>query len=396
MAYLINRNSAARIECLHALVKYIYKVFGSNNFSMKEIKFKREEYNVYEFCSMLINSSLKIKYCPYKKNPLSKSGCSLTNGKDDDTTKSKEVSNTINALHALGFANRKDDEIKLTSFGIKFAKTDYGTANMQKIIADAVLKYGPVIGVLKQIFECEKCGEFDTNDINVGYPATEEIISFNGKKVKISTGSKSDSNTRTKSCILAWLTTAGFIRPENQPILKNCEFAHIAYRSFLNQSTRNDRKYVVVNRINFSSITPFVTERPLNYSNLTKLNSALRENNIAEIREATMYFEPRINNRRLAIIYFLNKAYEQKKSLKLSFVIDFFIKNQDLFIITNKSLKDTVIKELEIANMAGIPFVVTEKSKEIYLNPITKINLKELFFDAPQDIIKVLEKQEII
>jgi hypothetical protein len=395
MAYLVNRVAAARIECLHSFVKFIYQTIGTSSFSLNDVKFKNNEINIHKFCSMLKISSLKIKYCPFKKNICNKSGCYLTNSDKEDSTKSKEVSNTINALHALGFVERKEHDIKLTSFGIEFAKTKYGTDKMQNIIVKAVLKYGPIVGVLKQIFDYAKNNQFDTNNINVGYPITEEIISFNDKKVKISTGSRGDSNTRTKSCILAWLTTAGFIKPNSQIGLKKYELAHKVYRNFLNQPLRNDKKYTIIELPAFLNGDPFITEKPLNYSNLTKDNSALRENNMAEIREATLELEPKINNRRLAIIYFLNKAYKQNKLLKLSFIIDFFKANHDLFVITSKSLIDTVREELKIANMAGIPFII-EELDEIYLKPMTEINLKELILDAPQAVIQVLEKQEII
>lgn len=54
---------------------------------MKDIKYNPEEDNILNHCNLLkSNSLLNIKYCPYKDNPLNTSGCSLTNGVNDDTT----------------------------------------------------------------------------------------------------------------------------------------------------------------------------------------------------------------------------------------------------------------------------------------------------------------------
>ena len=241
-----------------------------------------------------------------------------------------------------------------------------------------------------QIFK-NKSPDFETTDIKVGYPVTNEKIVFNDKNVIISSGSEGDSNTRTKSCILAWLTSAGFIRPEKLFKPKN-EFAHIAYRDFINQGHRNAKKYVITKQLNFFNDNSFITEFPLDYENLTKLTAALREKNSAEEREATMYCEERIQNRRFAIIYLLNEAFKLGKTLKLCFLVQLFKKHPELFIVTDHSLKETVRSELEIANMAGIPFKIVNVEE---MKPLTGVNLKELVLGAPKDIIDLLNKLEI-
>jgi len=392
MAYLINRNPAARFECLHALVKFINSKFGTDEFfSLIDIKYEKNEPNIHNYCSLLKKDIIIGKYCPYKQSHPNDSGCSLTNGKKEDTTKSKEVSNTVNALHALGFVSRENDKVKLTNFGLKFAQTKYDTLEMKKIIITAVLKYGPVIGVLYQIFK-NKCFEFAPKDIKVGYPVTNEKIIFNDKNVTISSGSEKDSNTRTKSCILAWLTLAGFIRPKKLPVLKKGEFAHIAYRDFINQKQHSVGKYVIVRQPDFFNDNSFITGRPLDYINLTKLTAALREKNSAEEREATMLLEPKIQNRRFAIVYLLNKAFEQGKTLKLHFLIKLFNQYPKLFVVTKHLLEETVRKELEIANMAGIPFKIINSNE---MKPLVGVNLKELTLNVPKDVIGLLEKFEV-
>ena len=108
MAFLINRTAAARIECLHALAQLIVEKFGVDGrpFSLKDVKFDRNAINIHQYCTLLKEDELVGKYCRFKENPLDDAGCSITNGVLSDTTKSKEVSNTINAMHALGFVER--------------------------------------------------------------------------------------------------------------------------------------------------------------------------------------------------------------------------------------------------------------------------------------------------
>ncbi|MGI6717955.1 MAG: hypothetical protein ACOX4D_02190 [Bacteroidales bacterium] len=394
MAYLLNRNPAARIECLHALVKFIYSKFGSyNEFSLSSVKFKREEQNIHEFCSLLVDSPLGTKYCPYKQNPLDDAGCSLTNGVNEDSTKSKEVSNTINALHALGFVNRYDRKVKITPFGIKFSKSEYGSKEMQDIIKQAVLNYGPIVGVLKQIIDiADSKGYFNSANIQVGYPNTKEIVSYNKCNVTLSSGSQKDSNTRTRSCLLAWLTTAGFIKPKDLESIPKGKYPHSFYKDFLNQSHRGDRLYQLIEKPVFDN---FITQRPLDYSNLTKLTAALRENNQSVVREATLIYEPKINNRRFAILYILNKAFQSGTKVLFDNILTFFHLHYDSFVITDDNLPSVVQNELEIAYMAGIPFDTINNDGQIFIKPLTGININELSIGAPKEIINILENSTL-
>lgn len=399
MAYLLNRNPAARFECLHALSKLIFDKFGTNNtFSMKDVKYDRsDDVNIHSYCTLLVNSILGTRHCPYKQNPLDEAGCSLTNGVIEDTTKSKEVSNTINALHALDFVERDNSSITLTSSGVLFSKATFGTKEMQEIIKKAVLNYGPVIGVLKQIYDLSKPNNiFNSNDIKVGYPNTLEVISYNGYNVTLSSGSQKDSNTRTRSFILAWLTTAGFIRPLELEKLEENEFAHYKFRDYLNQSHRGERTYALIEKPCFiESENKFITNKPLDFKNLTKLTAALRENNQNTVREATLKYEPIINNRRFAILYFLNEAYLRNRLLKLEDLLSFFRSNYETFIITDDDLLSVIASELQIAYMAGIPYDIINEAGAIYIKPITGINLIEMSKGAPLELINILENTTI-
>ena len=116
MAYLINRNAPSRIECLHSLIKFLYKNYKNTSFRLDDCMFSRDEDNIHNYCSLIEKTVLGYK-CPYKESPLSDAGCYITNGKLEDTTKKKEVSNTINALHGMGFLIRKDHDIYISELG---------------------------------------------------------------------------------------------------------------------------------------------------------------------------------------------------------------------------------------------------------------------------------------
>jgi hypothetical protein len=359
---------------------------------MTNIKFDSDALNIHSFCDILIeNKEVGIKYCRYKENPFSTSGCSLTNGVTDDTTKSKEISNTVNSLHAVGFIDRIGNNLKLTTSGAEFAKTTFNSDEMLFIIRNSVLKYGLFVGMLFQIYKLGK-SEFDTSEINVGYPKANERISFNGGMVTISSGSEDDSNTRTKSCLLAWATTAGFIYPI--PLLNSLDVnkPHISSSEYILQNSRNLRKYKVIEIPSTLFNGRFITERPLDYKNLTKNIGALRENNQQDIRELTMKLEPKIQNRRFAILYFLNKAFLNNGVLCLSKLVNFMLLHEDLFVIEKNNIYDTMCEEINIAFISGIPFSIQNSDE---LKPHTGINIAELTINAPTELLTILNEFEL-
>jgi hypothetical protein len=390
MAFLINRTAAARIECLHALTKFIYARFGKKSFSLSDIKFDREADNVHNYCNLLADSPIAGAYCRFKDNPLDEAGCSLTNGKNSDTTKSKEVSNTVNALHALGFVQRDGRSNHLTDFGITFATTDYESYEMTEIIKNAVLNYGPIVGVLNYLCENHKVGDtFRATELTVGYPTPDEYVSYKGNRVALSNGSKQDSNTRTKSCLLAWLTTAGYIKPARLKSDKTY-IKHMAYRSYINSAQRGEQEYILEEIPEISK-----TEKPLDYKNLTKLNSGLREHGMSEVREATMYYENIVKNRRFAVIYLLNKAFQEKKELPLNLILSLFRKYPKLFVVSLDQLDEVIHEEVEIAYMVGIPYAIVYRGQNVYLKPIQGINMEEASIGAPDTLIDILKTVKI-
>jgi hypothetical protein len=382
MAFLINRNPAARFQCLHSICKLInYKFNTYDSFRLNDIKFMDDEDNIHSFCDYLTNNvNLGIQNCRYKQL-LDKSGCSLTNSIEVDSTKSKEVSNTINSLHGLGLVTREDSGIVLlTQLGKKFSETDFNSIDMHGVIVKAVLNYGPMIGLLGQVLQ-KRTGKFDTSEITVGYPVTQEKVTYDGNRISISSGSEQDSNTRTKSSLIAWGISAGFFKPDSLEDYDAIK-AHIYSADYILSKNRGQRKFTVLDIPQIKN-NKFCVSRTLDYNNLTKNSRALRENNQVEVREATMQSTEIIQNRRFAILWLLNDACRKDGKISVNEIVDFLKGNPRLYVLNIEELKKVILIEIEIANSAGI---IIERNGEV-LKPMNEINLSELCRGAPEELL---------
>ena len=385
MAYLINRNAASRLQCLHSICKLIYFEFGLNkSFRLADVKFDANSNNIHQHCDYLTkNKSLGISHCRYKA-PLDESGCGLTNSIDLDSTKSKEVSNTINSLHGLGFVTRGvSNLVTLSKLGSKFATTSFDSPVMNSIIREAVLNYGPMVGLIGQIVKLNN-NLFDSSELVVGYPSAEERVLFNGRNILLSSGSERDSNTRTRSCLLAWGTSAGFFKPVDIPEY-NISNSHVGSKDYILSDSRNLRKYQVLELPNVSD-SSFSVYRTLDYSQLAKNSKALRENNQSNIREATMLFDAKIKNRRLAILYLIST----NSSIGFKRINDFIAKRPDLYVVDADDLERVLSVEIEITNSAGLLCSVANGS----IKKLNSINLNELEQGAPSNVLHDLKNRK--
>ena len=388
MAFLINRNPSARLRCLHSIIKLIYKNYSTTkSFTLSNLKFDPAQSNIYSFCDILLqNSNLEIKYCRYK-GPLDQSKCSLTNSVNLDSTKSKEVSNTVNSLHGLGFVTRSQSgEILLTDLGKLFASTKFNSPQMLKVIRQGVLNYGPFVGIIGQLYLKNK-GFFDSQELEVGYPSTNEKVKYNNHAITISSGSQSDSNTRTRSCLLAWGISAGFFAPTHLANI-NPNNAHIETEDYVLQDSRNSRKFRIIKLPEIFD-SAFITNRTLDYKNLTKNEKALRENNQEEIREATMQASYKINNRRFLILYLINKSFLQNKTIKLKDIVSALMGRKDLYVINEDETTRIVEIELKICNSAGLIF---EKEMDS-IKPLNGINQTELQLGLPIEVMEDIDER---
>lgn len=389
MAYLINRSTSAKTECLHSLLSFLYDSFGVKGyFTLNDAKFDRENKNVHAFCPLLKSTSLGIKCCPFLDNALDEAGCIMTHQKEGDSTKSKQVSDTINTMHALGLVTRKRNNVIITKLGEDFALAKTGSIEYQKLLEKAVLSYGPCIGVLKQAADASdgKGGLFKANDIYVGFPDTQESVIYNGKLIAISSGSKRDSNTRTRSTILTLLTAAGYIQPANLPDLLSGELPHSKYSDYINDK-HNSSSYRLLRRPPYEHQNDFVVERPLSFMRLSKQTRSLREKGQGDIRSATLDCQEKLLNRRFAIVFLLNRAFKQGKPLSISYLIEYLRQYPEYFVISNDSFESAMYEDLQVADMVGIPFYVDNEKN---LHPLTGLNEKELNEDVPSALLEIL------
>jgi hypothetical protein len=386
MAELVNRTAAGRIECLYYLLLNLNDRFGlTNSFTLNEAKFSEDRSNVHEHCLLLKDEkNLGIKYCRYFTNALNKSGCALTNSLEEDLQKQKAVSNSIIALHGLGLIDRDAKNSALTKFGKKFATVDYHSTGSGPLISEAVTQYGPLVGMLGHLF-VNKLSKFSTADISVGYPNSGDEIKIENRTVKISVGSQSDSNVRTRSVLLAWAVAGGFIEPASWGNKTRPE-AHLEFRDYLLREKRTDKFYKVTPKVSEFFDRRNVISRPLDYEHLIKDIDSLREKGQEEIRNETKKQAHKIRSRRFAIIYLLNKSFLSGASLDFEKLINFLQKNPSYFVISQTGFKKIMAQELSIAFAAGIPFALDGT----LMKPLNGVSEEELSRGAPEDLVEVL------
>ena len=100
--------------------------------------------------------------------------------------------------------------------------------------------------------------------------------------------------------------------------------------------------------------------------------------------------EDPIKNRRFAILFLLNLAFQNKTAVALSDIIDVLNEDKSKFVVSEKDLEETISTEIEIAFMAGIPYVGRYINGKLYLQPTKGLNLKELEEGAPHEVINFL------
>jgi len=389
VSFLINRNPSGRIICLHALLGSLYIKYGKDPFTLNGLKFdSQSKYNIHQRCTLLTKlPSISFKVCPYLQNPLSDAKCYLTQSVQEDKQKSKSASDAFNALEGMGFIRRSNKKGIITDRGISFISETYNSIATLEKIKEGLLSYGPFVGLLFEILRSPN-SLITRNSIKLGYPITNEKIKHKEKIIILSSGSQKDTIIRTRSVMFIWAITGGFILPENvvEPIKKNNW--HVDMLDYIKKKTWKINKFKIITKNIFSN--KIYVKNPLSFSAMTKRTRALRERNQEAVRNLTIKFEPIIKNRRFAIVYILALKSEKGENLNFIKLIKELTKYPDLFIINKKSFDIVMDKELEIANVTGIPF---ERQKDILI-PKTKLNIFNLKNGAPNLLINILEKIE--
>ena len=129
------------------------------------------------------------------------------------------------------------DTNELTEWGLDIP--DFETKEWLEIVKTAICNYGLAVGLLWQIKQ-QGSVVIDQSGLIVGYPNAEEKIKLKGQTIEISGGSETDSNTRTKSCLMAWFATAGFVIPNSILNVQNPEKIHLETNEYIiGKETRN-------------------------------------------------------------------------------------------------------------------------------------------------------------
>jgi len=391
MAALINRNPNGRLICLHALTKTLNKKFKKKTFTINDLKYDaNSSNNITDDCELLIKlSSVKNKVCPYLANPTSRSKCYLTQSIQLDTQKSKSASDAMNALDGLGLVKRSQNTSMLTSQGNRFASSDFKSKQWLQIARSSVLGYGPFMGLLYEVSKKAntKIIEIKKSDISLGYPDTSETIRENGNLITLSTGSQGDTITRTRAVLFSWAVSTGFAVPKHIPIPVNESEWHVKTRNYVEKSKWSVSTYKFSIPKDLFNGEHFVA-RPLNYEWMTKSTKALRERGQGQIRSLSLKYEPRIKNRRFALVYALAKCAENKKCLDFHKFITSLLKHPQLFVINDTKFENIMKIEANISVVCGLPF----DFKNGKMKPLTKINISILKDGAPSTLIKVLDK----
>lgn len=384
MAYLINRNTSGRLPCLHGITQYIQAAYGKEYFGINDIKFNpRAKYNIHDFSPCAVKApDSGIVYCRYLQNKYSPSKCALVQSVDYDPQKSKLASDIINALDGMALITREGDKSRLTSFGEKFAATKFNSKEWLILARDAVLNYGPFVGMLIQADLRSKSDNVRRADLEIGYPNTRETMQMGSVEVELSTGSQDDTNTRTRSVLLSYAVNTGYLIPDtlNGPAIHSDMWHKVVNDKIMAKRWPAYTRFFI-NRDIFPS-SKLTIARPLSYSNLTKSVRSLRERGQEQVRLATMQADEKVMNRRFALAYLLANASNEDKAINFD-ALTRFMRQHEEFVVNQGSFEDTMREEIGTAFIVGLPVEVRGTT----LKPLTKIDIGVLSYGAPQAIL---------
>lgn len=392
MSLLLNRKYGSRLECLHAIAKYLYYKYQSNSlsFSLNDIKFDEfSEITVHNYCTLL-SEQLGFKFCPFLDNPLNESKCYATQSLKSDSTKSKAVSDIGGSLEALGIIVRNNlGKYSFTRSGITWINLDFYSEEWTEKTTELVKSYGPIIGFLFDILlEKELKGEIILKNLYIGYPLTQEYALNNSQLVKLDHGTEKDTNTRTRTRLTSWSLATGLLK-EVGSIITN--IPQIQNREILNSDRFNLSKLEITPKLLELFETKFYVENPLSYERLNKAVASRRENGMDIIRQETLRLNKKILDRRFAICFVLNEMSKKDRMINWNeFLYNLELKKEhfvDPYSYNN--FTNIIASEMSIAKLVGIPFKVKLYNNETYIIPLTIINENILSLNVDQNIINI-------
>lgn len=393
MSSLVNRVPTGRIVSLHAELKYLYWRFKKQPFTLQEMKLDPTlEKTQLDFFPLAVENQTygryNGRYDPYLDNPLDRSGFHLTQSTERDSQKSKSASECFSALEGLGWVERVEDgKGVITESGKNAASLDYFDDNFLKIIRESLLGYGPFVGFLFECYRKAIKDEIKRKDIVIGYTNTNEVIMVGNQSIPISVGSQDDSITRTRSTLLAWAITVGYLWPVGIDIPKD-DWHKEALVLLKSKKWTWTKFHVLIPKNLFSIDQKILISHPLSYKWMTKSTKALRERGQGVIRNTTLQIESKVKNRRFAIIYTLAVTSDNHKNVVFSRLISELKKYPDKFVIDANDFER--VMRLELAQMSLTSGMIFAENQPDELVPLVKLNRINLEYGASEELIQLL------
>jgi len=376
-------------------MRYLYWKYNNGPFALEQMKFDpTSEKTQLDFFPLAVNSErygrYSGKYDPYLDNPLDRAGFHLTQSVERDSQKSKAASVCFDALEGLGWINRQaDGKGTITTAGVKVAELDYFEKDFLPVLRKAVLNYGPFIGFL---YEClnnaDRNNEFRRADIEIGYPNTGETVLVDGQAIPLSVGSQADSITRTRSILIAWAITTGFIWPANEEMPDDQVLWHVEALKLIKEKKWTWSKFKLLLPPGFFEEHNINLEHPLSYKWMTKSTKALRERGQASIRTATLDAEEKVKSRRFAIVYSIFFAASVGKTVNFDRLVTEMKRYPDFFVVNQNSFDQIMLAELKIATAAGAIFINNNGE----LTPLVRCDLDHLVANCPSQVLDKIKQ----
>jgi hypothetical protein len=385
MSYLINRNPSGRLLCLHGLLQYVHHHWGDGPYSITNFKFDAARTpDIHEF-SPCASRAYGFRSCMYLDNPSSLAGCGLVNSVVEDSQKSKSASDIFNALDGLGFLRRNGKSATITKSGVEWIRSDRGSLEWELISRRAVRGYGPFAGLLFLAAQKQKQEIWYRKDIKLGFAETRERVVYEGVPVELTTGSKDDTITRSRSIMATWGVATGFFRPAGSNGTETVrQPSQVHYDSYLTGAQWKDG-FVNTNLV-YADET-FIVERPLSYHQLVKSTRSIRERGQSSQRNASIHWEGTVKNRRLAIALLLSDSAETGRPVDFAKML-YALKAHPEFVVDSKQLDYVLKSELANAFVIGTPFTVLDGNQ---LLGMRQVDQSVLTSGAPHEVLMIIQ-----
>jgi hypothetical protein len=422
MSNLINRDPPGRLSCVHAFLRSVKYRFEKNDFTGEEAKHKVGGKNNpidYDTCSREYSAGTALvtgehKYCPFLRAGSSRSYCYLTNSDELDTQKSKAVGAAIQALEALGLCTRTLDSskrlryAKLTNAGIEISNYSFLERTVRNYYEREIVNYGPIVGFLHILDQLKEGFTVKHSKISqyMGRPNNNDKVTLStGDEVILNDGDAPDARTRTTGTLQAWLTYAGYIRPELEVPSSDSFLLADKYYSDPKIKLGYPTIFIDIKKLNqFFTSKPCI-RRPLKYDFYIKGVGAAREYSQrspsgTQLENLTLKeFSSKVRDRRFLLMFTYALASVEEKGIDIAMLAKLSNYTNSPFVVdANTHEKILVESEVDFLNIAGAPFLRSDKDFGV-IYPRVKLDITLLEKENPflkSAIEKIVAKGKIL